>query len=83
MNDILLIYYFLRLLITSFLIATKYQEDIAFDGAFYAKVCGIRVEDLKFLELEFLELIDYNLFVDEEFYGRLLVNLSALFNIVA
>jgi hypothetical protein len=63
------------------LMALKFHEDYVNCGAFYAKICGIRLEELKVLEIEFLEMIDYRLYVDAYDYNSLVANLNALFNI--
>jgi len=55
-----------RLLLTSVLVALKYNEDDIFSNAYYAKVFGINSEELFRLELEFLFLIKYNLYVPAE-----------------
>ena len=69
------------MIIIALLVALKYHEDNVHSGAFYAKVSGIRLEELRVLEIEFLELIDYRLFVDDYDYKSLVSNLNALFNI--
>ena len=63
--------------------ALKYHEDITYDNNFFSKIAGIRPEDLTQLQIEFLELIEFQLFVDEDSYRSLLINLSTLFNIRA
>ena len=67
----------------SLLVASKFHEDVIHDNVFYAKVSGIRKEDLCLLEIEYLELIDYNLYIDNHTYKNLVANLNALFNIKA
>jgi len=47
------------------LAAIKYQEDDIHTNTYYARVGGVKGDDLFNLELEFLELIEFNLFVDE------------------
>jgi hypothetical protein len=59
-----------KLIITSMLVSIKYNEDEYFSNKFYAKVGGISVKDLDFLEYVFLTLIDFQLFVDEELYNK-------------
>jgi len=50
------------------LAAIKYQEDDVHTNTYYARVGGVKGDDLFSLELEFLELIDFNLFVDDQFF---------------
>ena len=59
-----------KLIITSMLVSIKYNEDEYFSNNFYAKVGGISVKDLDFLEYVFLTLIDFQLFVDEDLYNK-------------
>lgn len=65
----------------SLLMASKYHEDIIHNNEFYAKVSGIRKNELWLLEIEFLELIENRLFVDSYAYKNLVTNLNALFYI--
>lgn len=65
------------------LIALKYLEDINNNNRFYSKVIGIRNEELCQMEIEYLELIEYNLFVEDHAFKSLVVNLNTLFNMNA
>ena len=54
---------------TSMVVSQKFYEDEPIDNNIYAKYVGISAAELTQLELEFLEMLDYNLFVsDEKFY---------------
>ncbi|PHZ16413.1 cyclin-related 2, partial [Rhizopus microsporus ATCC 52813] len=55
-----------RLIITGLMISSKLYSDIFFTNTRYAKVGGLPVKELNALELEFLYLNDYNLFVTIE-----------------
>ena len=59
-----------KLILGSMIVAIKYNEDEYFSNNFYAKVGGISVKDLDFLEYVFLTLIDFQLFVDEDLYNK-------------
>lgn len=52
------------------LISIKYNEDDYFSNEFYAKVGGIRMAEMNKLEYEFLSLIDFNLFVNEDVFNK-------------
>ena len=55
---------------TSMIVSQKFYEDEPIDNNIYAKYVGISAAELTQLELEFLEMLDYNLFVsDEKFYN--------------
>ena len=57
-----------KLLFTSIIVAMKYNEDRIYDMKCYSKVGGISIKTLTKLEYTFLELIDYDLFVEKEEY---------------
>jgi len=47
----------------------KYNEDENFSNKFYAKVGGISLEETNFLEIQFLKLLDYRLYVTEDAFN--------------
>ena len=59
-----------RLICTSVLIAIKYNEDIIYENSFYADIFGIDSEELILLELKFLELINFNLFIHTKQFNQ-------------
>lgn len=59
-----------KLIIASMLVSIKYNEDDYFSNEFYAKVGGIRMAEMNKLEYEFLSLIEFNLFVNEEVFNK-------------
>mmetsp|Transcript_453 Transcript_453/g.478 ORF Transcript_453/g.478 Transcript_453/m.478 type:complete len:169 (+) Transcript_453:3-509(+) len=59
-----------RLILTGVMIAAKFSEDIYYKNSYYAKVGGISNCELNLLELQFLLLLDFNLFVAEEDYQK-------------
>ena len=59
-----------RILFTSILIATKYNEDIIYDNLFYSKIAGVTIKELLALENYFLNTIDFDLFVSEDIYQK-------------
>lgn len=52
------------------LISIKYNEDDYFANEFYAKVGGITRVEMDKLEYEFLALVDFKLFVDENIFNK-------------
>lgn len=52
------------------LVAIKYNEDDYFSNEFYAKVGGIKMIEMNKLEYEFLLLIEFNLFVNEDVFNK-------------
>ncbi|KAG0740085.1 hypothetical protein G6F57_010943 [Rhizopus arrhizus] len=67
-----------RLIITGLMISSKLYSDVFFTNTRYAKVGGLTVTELNALELEFLYLNDYDLFVTidelQEYGNKLLVH---------
>ena len=59
-----------RILFTSILISIKYNEDIIYDNLFYSKIAGVPVNELNLLEKEFLNTIDFALFVPDTIYQK-------------
>lgn len=57
-----------RLYLTAVMIAAKFFDDRYMNCAWYAKVGGITLQELRDLEVELLMLLDYQLFVSYEDY---------------
>ncbi|KAF7728100.1 hypothetical protein EC973_006615 [Apophysomyces ossiformis] len=57
-----------RLFIVALILANKFLDDNTFTNKTWSDVSGMKVHDLNIMEAEFLEALDYNLFVrDNEF----------------
>ncbi|KAL5724036.1 Cyclin-U4-1 [Ranunculus cassubicifolius] len=50
-----------RLLITSVMVAAKFMDDIYYNNAYYAKVGGISITEMNFLEVDFLFGLSFHL----------------------
>ena len=59
-----------RILISSILVAIKYNEDQIYDNVYFSKVAGVPVSELNYLERKFLEIINYDLFVSDELFKK-------------
>ena len=57
-----------RLILLSIAIAAKFYDEKYFTNEYYAKVGGISLKEFNLLEVEFLHMIDYRLFVDEKLF---------------
>ncbi|CAN8280259.1 unnamed protein product [Cochlearia groenlandica] len=53
-----------RLLITTIMIASKYVEDLNYRNSYFARVGGLKTEELNKLEIEFLFMMDFKLHVN-------------------
>jgi hypothetical protein len=60
-----------RLLLASLVVSAKFFDDSILNNARYARVGGVRGAELNMLEVEFLFLIDFSLWVDVEQYNRI------------
>ena len=59
-----------KLILGSMIIAIKYNEDEYYSQKFYAKIGGVTLAEICNLEYSFLSLINYNLFVNENLFGK-------------
>ncbi len=66
-----------RLLITSIVLAAKYNDDEFYKNVYYAKVGGISLDEMNMLETQFTTLLDYNFFVKPEDFNTYLQKLAA------
>ena len=48
------------------MLAIKYNEDDYYSNKYYAKVGGINLDELNSLEYNFLILLDFDVFINEE-----------------
>lgn len=59
-----------RLLITSVLLAAKARDDTYYSNAYYSAIGGISNPEMNKLEVNFLLLVDFNLFITPETYDQ-------------
>ncbi|SPJ09029.1 cyclin [Plasmodium sp. DRC-Itaito] len=57
-----------RLVITAAMISVKFFDDLYYSNSYYAKIGGVTTKELNKLEIYFLNLIDYKLFVSSQEY---------------
>ena len=70
-SDLILTYYNIhRVLFGSVLISIKSNEDSYYDNKFYSEIAGVKLKELKLIEYTFLELSDFNVFVNEKEYNQ-------------
>ncbi|KQK00569.1 cyclin-P4-1 [Brachypodium distachyon] len=58
-----------RLLITTVLAAVKFMDDICYNNAYFAKVGGISLAEMNYLEVDFLFGVGFDLNVTPETFG--------------
>ena len=59
-----------KLILSSLIVAVKYNEDLIYSSKFYAQCGGVSKTELTFLELCFITNIDFNLFVNEDLFKK-------------
>ena len=59
-----------RILFAAVLMAIKYNEDNFYDNKFYSEIAGVKLKELKMIEYTFLDLIDFQMFIDDETYEK-------------
>ena len=59
-----------RIMIIAIYIAYTYNEDIIYDNNYLSLVSGMSKNEIVTLEEDFLELIEFNLFVKDEIYEQ-------------
>ena len=67
-----------KLIICSMIIAIKYNEDNFYSSEVYAKLGGITVRELNYLEFQFLILIKFSLFVEKKLFDKYYDNLISI-----
>lgn len=58
-----------RLMLASLLLAIKFNDDTYYNNAFYAKMGGISLEELNYLEIGILSHIRFDLYINQEVYN--------------
>ena len=61
-----------RIILGSLLLAIKYNEDVYFTNEYYAKIGGISLKELNYLEYFSYQLLDFNLYISDDIYGKYL-----------
>jgi len=59
-----------RLLITSVMLAAKFFDDHYYNNAYFAKVGGVPIQEINSLEVEFLFMTNFDLFVPTDTYAQ-------------
>jgi hypothetical protein len=64
-----------KLILASMVIAIKYNEDNFYSSEVYAKLGGLSVSELNYLEFQFLILIKFSLFIEKDLFDKYYYNL--------
>jgi hypothetical protein len=70
-GNITLTYYNIhRILFSAVLISIKYNEDIFYDNKYYADIAGVKLKELKSLEYNFVNIINFKLYVADDVFEK-------------
>ena len=79
MNHFTLTYYNIhKLILSAFVLAIKYNEENYYKMIYYAKLGGVSLSELKYLESEYLILIQYKLYVETKLFDKYYNDLMSL-----
>jgi len=59
-----------RIVLSSIVLAIKYNEDDYYTNAYYSKVGGIVVKEMNLLEFDLLKYLEYSLFIKSETFEK-------------
>ena len=67
-----------KLILSAMIVAIKYNEDLFYSSAIYAKLGGLSVPEMNYLEFHFLILIKFSLFIENDLFEKYKNNLLSL-----
>ena len=59
-----------KIILSSMVVAIKYNEDNFYSSEIYAKIGGLSIKELNYLEFHFLVLIKFSLYVEKDLYDK-------------
>lgn len=65
-----------RLLLVAIMSSAKFYDDSYFNNAFYGKIGGVAIREINALEVEFLALIAFELYIPSKIYKRFYTELT-------
>ena len=70
-SEVTLTYYNIhRLLFGAILISIKFNEDSYYDNKYYSEIAGVKLKELKMIEYNFLEMNNFNVFINHKEYEQ-------------
>ena len=67
-----------KLILSAMIVAIKYNEYLFYSSSIYAKLGGLSVQELNYLEFHFLILIKFSLFIETDLFEKYKNNLLSL-----
>jgi hypothetical protein len=69
-----------KIIFSSLVLAIKYNEEVIFDNKFFARIGGISLSEMNFLEIVYLNLINFKLYVSDEIFETYIENINETIN---
>ena len=66
-----------KIILSSMVVAIKYNEDNFYSSEIYAKIGGLSIKELNYLEFHFLVLIKFSLFVEKDLFDKYYDNIMS------
>jgi hypothetical protein len=68
-NETISIHIIHKILFAAVLLSIKYNEDLVYTNEYYSLIAGIPLKEMNQIEYEFLNQINFNLFINEDLYN--------------
>ena len=74
-NINLTVYNIHKFVFSSILISIKFNEDKIYKNDYYAYIAGVSLKELNLMEHNFLQILDYQVFVKKNIFNKYIINL--------
>ena len=74
-NINLTVYNIHKFVFSSILISIKFNEDKIYKNDYYAYIAGVSLKELNLMEDNFLQILDYQVFVNKNIFNKYIINL--------
>ena len=74
-NINLTVYNIHKFVFSSILVSIKFNEDKIYKNDYYAYIAGVSLKELNLMEDNFLQILDYQVFVNKNIFNKYIINL--------
>ena len=64
-----------KFVFSSILVSIKFNEDKIYKNDYYAYIAGVSLKELNLMEDNFLQILDYQVFVNKNIFNKYIINL--------
>ena len=64
-----------KFVFSSILISIKFNEDKIYKNDYYEYIAGVSLKELNLMEDNFLQILDYQVFVNKNIFNKYIINL--------